>query len=112
MTRPKSGVEKKAAPRSRVRRDEAVLEIDEGAARDVIMRLARVEGQVRAIQRMIEERRDCHVLVQQLNAARTAMERATAQLMVSSLANCIRRAKNGNDEAEIAKLTDTFIKLL
>lgn len=91
---------------------EPVLQIEDRAARDIVARLARVEGQVRAIQRMIDERRDCHTIVQQLGAARTALERATAQLMVSSLSQCIRAAKNGNDEAEVQKLMDTFIKLL
>ena len=91
---------------------EPALQIDDQAAREIMARLARVEGQVRAIQRMIDERRDCHAIVQQLGAARTALERATAQLMVSSLSQCIRTAKNGADEAEIQKLMDTFIKLL
>jgi DNA-binding FrmR family transcriptional regulator len=90
---------------------EAVLGIDDAAAREVIARLARVEGQVRAIQRMIDQRRDCHAIVQQLGAARTALERATAQLMVSSLAQCIRDSKS-NDETDVRRLTETFIKLL
>jgi DNA-binding FrmR family transcriptional regulator len=99
-----------AKPVARV--GEAVLEIDDGAVRDIMARLARVEGQVRAVQRMLDERRDCHAIVQQLGAARTALERATAQLMISSLAQCIRSAKNGADEAEIQKLMATFTKLL
>ena len=110
------GKVKSATPR-RVRKPhahagEAVLNIDEGAVREIIARLARVEGQVRAVQRMIDERRDCHAIVHQLGAARTALERATAQLMVSSLTQCIRTAKNGADEAEIQKLMATFTKLL
>jgi len=100
------------ALKSAARAGEAVLEIDEGAVRDIMARLARVEGQVRAVQRMLDERRDCHAIVQQLGAARTALERATAQLMVSSLAQCIRSAKNGADEVEIQKLMATFTKLL
>jgi DNA-binding FrmR family transcriptional regulator len=92
-------------------RNESILAIDAGAAKEINARLARVEGQVRAIQRMIEERRDCHAIVQQLAAARTALERATAQLMVSSLAQCIRDTKGG-DEADVRRLTETFIKLL
>lgn len=99
---------RKSVPRA----GEAVLEIDDGAVRSIIARLARVEGQVRAVQRMLDERRDCHAIVQQLGAARTALEHATAQLMVSSLAQCIRNAKNGNDEVEIQKLMATFTKLL
>ncbi len=99
-------------PAPPARRGERVetLEIDAQAADEIVARLARVEGQVRAIQRMIDERRDCHTIVQQLSAARTALERATAQLMVSSLAQCLRRSKNGDDE--VRRLTDTFIKLL
>jgi DNA-binding FrmR family transcriptional regulator len=106
---------KKAAeskPRRAAKAGEIALEIDDGAVRDIIARLARVEGQVRAVQRMLDERRDCHAIVQQLGAARTALERATAQLMVSSLAQCIRSAKNGNDEVEIQNLMATFTKLL
>ena len=92
---------KEAKPRRAVkpaaRAREAVLEIDDAAVHDIMARLARVEGQVRAVQRMLDERRDCHAIVQQLGAASTALERATAQLMVSSLAQCIRSAKSGAD---------------
>ena len=101
-----------AAPRQRTARNEPSLSIDPEAAREITARLARVEGQVRAIARMIEERRDCHVIVQQMAAARAALERATAQLMVSSLTQCIRKAKSSSDEGEVRKLTETFIKLL
>ncbi len=100
------------ATKAAARAGEVALEIDDGAVRDIMARLARVEGQVRAVQRMLDERRDCHVIVQQLGAARTALERATAQLMVSSLAQCIRDAKSGDDEVEIQKLMAAFIKLL
>jgi DNA-binding FrmR family transcriptional regulator len=100
------------ARKPRARSNEPPLQIDDQAAREIMARLARVEGQVRAIQRMMDERRDCHDIVQQLGAACTALERATAQLMVSSLSQCIRTAKNGADEAEIQKLMNTFIKLL
>lgn len=107
--------EPKRAPTRRATKaaaGEAVLKIDDGAVRDVKARLARVEGQVRAVQRMLDERRDCHVVVQQLAAARTALERATAHFMVSSLTQCIRSAKNSSDEAEIQSLMATFSKML
>jgi DNA-binding FrmR family transcriptional regulator len=111
MVEPSTKTRRRSAT-ARVREAEVALKIDEAAVRDINARLARVEGQVRAIQRMIDERRDCHVIVQQLGAARTALERATAQLMVSSLAQCIRAAKNGSDEAEVRKLMETFTKIL
>ena len=37
-------------------------------------RLRRLEGQVRGIQRMVEERRDCHEIITQLAAVRSAVD--------------------------------------
>ena len=112
MRKTKTETEAAPAARRRAARSEPSLSIDPDAAHEITARLARVEGQVRAIARMIEERRDCHVIVQQMAAARTALERATAQLMVSSLAQCIRSSKGASEENEVRRLTETFIKLL
>jgi CsoR family transcriptional regulator, copper-sensing transcriptional repressor len=74
-------------------------------------RLRRVEGQVNAVQRMLEERRDCHAIAQQMAAARAALHRAKVQLMTTSMAECLR--PNGNvDNDEMTRLTETFVKLL
>jgi DNA-binding FrmR family transcriptional regulator len=63
---------------------------------------------------MIAERRDCLAIAQQMSAARSALERATVQLMATSMAQCLR--PNGKtatvDERELARLTETFVKLL
>jgi CsoR family transcriptional regulator, copper-sensing transcriptional repressor len=40
------------------------------------MRLARVEGQLRGLQRQIEEEEDCQKIAQQLSAARKALDKA------------------------------------
>jgi CsoR family transcriptional regulator, copper-sensing transcriptional repressor len=40
------------------------------------MRLARVEGQLRGLQRQIEEEVDCQKIAQQLSAARKALDKA------------------------------------
>lgn len=89
------------------------LEIDDATIEEIIGRLRRVEGQIRAIQRMLTERRDCHAIAQQMSAARSALERATVQLMTSSMATCLRpNAKGDIDERELSRLTETFVKLL
>ncbi len=96
------------------RNDEATpLAVPEDVIKEVTARLRRVEGQVRAIQRMIAERRDCHAIAQQMAAARAALERATVQLMANSMAECIRpKAEGGVDQRELKRLTETFVKLL
>ncbi|HEU0259155.1 MAG TPA: metal-sensitive transcriptional regulator [Burkholderiales bacterium] len=44
-------------------------------------RLARIEGQVRAVRRMIEEDRTCENIAQQLSAARRALDRAFYEMV-------------------------------
>jgi CsoR family transcriptional regulator, copper-sensing transcriptional repressor len=39
-------------------------------------RLARVEGQLRGVQRLIEEDQDCEKIAQQLSAARKALDKS------------------------------------
>ena len=42
---------------------------------EITNRLKRVEGQVRGLQRMVEEERDCEAILTQLMAARAALDR-------------------------------------
>ncbi len=48
--------------------------------RKLIARLARVEGQLRGIQRMLEEGEECEKVAQQLAAARGALGKAFMEL--------------------------------
>ncbi|MDP9139617.1 MAG: metal-sensing transcriptional repressor [Pseudomonadota bacterium] len=47
----------------------------------ILNRLRRAEGQLRAIQSMIEDEQDCEKVVQQFAAVRKAMDRAFFDLM-------------------------------
>jgi DNA-binding FrmR family transcriptional regulator len=47
--------------------------------------LARVEGQCRGLRRMVEERRGCEEILQQLVAARNALDRIGCDLLVCNL---------------------------
>lgn len=52
-------------------------------------RLRKVEGQVRAIQRMIDEGRDCEDVLRQVAAATKALKGVGVQLAVSGLEHCV-----------------------
>ena len=76
-------------------------------------RLRRVEGQVRGIQRMLDERVHCHDVLQQMSAARTALERTIVTLMVESLAQCLQPTDERRvDQAELRRLSESFVKML
>ncbi|WP_322797034.1 metal-sensitive transcriptional regulator [Tepidiforma sp.] len=52
-------------------------------------RLARVEGQVRGLRKMVEEQRCCEDVLTQLLAARSGLERAGVLLLERHLQDCV-----------------------
>lgn len=52
-------------------------------------RLARAEGQIRGISRMIEEQRSCEDVVTQLLAVRTAIERIATEIITTHIDDCL-----------------------
>lgn len=75
--------------------------LDDRERRDLLNRLARIEGQVRGIQRMIEEDKYCVDILTQLSAATTALDRVGLRVLDSHVQGCVRDAMvSGGKEAE------------
>jgi CsoR family transcriptional regulator, copper-sensing transcriptional repressor len=55
--------------------------IDPDKKRQMMQRLARVEGQIRGIQKLIEQEQDCEKIAQQLSAARKALDKSFFQMV-------------------------------
>jgi CsoR family transcriptional regulator, copper-sensing transcriptional repressor len=55
----------------------------------VLNRLARIEGQVRGLQRMIEEGKDCEQVLAQLAAVKSALDRVGTHLISHRMKECI-----------------------
>ena len=75
-------------------------------------RVRRVEGQVRAILRMMEEGKDCRELVSQMSAARNALDRAIAVVVSSNLEYCVREhiEKGEDTDSHIQEAVDLLVK--
>ena len=58
---------------------------DESARSDVLNRLRRAEGQLRGIQRMVEEGDDCLKIGQQFSAVRKALDRTYLRMTLCFL---------------------------
>ena len=88
------------------------MDLPEDTIADLIRRLRRVEGQVRGIQHMLSEGRDCRDVVTQMSAANKALEQAGFVLVAAGLTWCLedpeRSAAEGYDIADIQKM---FTKL-
>jgi len=63
-------------------------------------RLARIEGQVRGIARMVEEGRYCIDVVNQIQAVRAALDRVEATILQDHVATCVEGAIRSGDEAD------------
>ena len=67
----------------------AMDESTAGEAETLLTRLRRVEGQIRGIQRMLEEGRGCEDVLTQLAAARSALDRVGLLLMDWHIERCV-----------------------
>ncbi|MGO8862748.1 MAG: metal-sensitive transcriptional regulator [Acidimicrobiales bacterium] len=69
-------------------------------------RLRRIEGQVRGVQRMVEEDRYCISILEQVSAATNALRAVAVELLDDHLAHCVADAvRTGGEEGE-AKLKE------
>ena len=63
-------------------------------------RLRRIEGQVRGLQRMLDEDRYCIDVLDQISAARRGLEAAAQVVLEDHVTGCVRDALNGGDAEE------------
>jgi DNA-binding FrmR family transcriptional regulator len=83
--------------------------LGESAVADAQRRLRKVEGQVRGLQRMIDEGRDCEDVLRQVAAAAGALRRVGVNLALTGLEHCI--ADDTADEQARARFRKAFLEL-
>ena len=66
---------------------------------DLILRLKKIEGQVRGLQRMVEEKRDCQDIITQLLAVRAGLDQAGLQLITTNIHDCLSAERVGDEQA-------------
>lgn len=69
---------------------------------DVVMRLRRIEGQIRGLQRLVQEGKDCREIVHQLAAARKALDKVGFIILTHRMQECLEKKKVEGYEAEKA----------
>jgi len=70
--------------------------------RTIQARLRRIEGQVRGIQKMVDEDRYCIDLLTQVNATRAALESVALQLLADHTEHCVVEAvRSGKGGAKV-----------
>jgi DNA-binding FrmR family transcriptional regulator len=69
-------------------------------------RLARIEGQVRGIARMVDEDRYCIDVLDQVASVTKALQGVAIGLVHDHLAHCVSEAVNESDESGQAKIDE------
>jgi DNA-binding FrmR family transcriptional regulator len=75
----------------------------------LLNRLRRAEGQMRGVQRMIEEGRDCEAILQQLTAVRSALHTASLALARAYATQCLVEA---DDIVTTTQVIDSLMSAL
>lgn len=86
---------------------------DSAAKEEILARLKRAEGQLRGIQKMVEEERSCQDLVIQLVAVKEAVTQIALTALSNQLVHCLQTELQAgrSGEAIIEKFKEAFKKL-
>lgn len=77
----------------------------------VIKRLRRIEGQIKGIQKMVEEEQFCGDILVQVSAARSALNSAGGLILENYIKVCIKdHLINNEDDDDLDKLVDIMVK--
>ncbi len=63
--------------------------VDSRTKGKITARLRRIEGQVRGVEKMVDEDRDCHEIMQQLNSIRSAVQSASLMFLHEAASDCL-----------------------
>ena len=79
---------------------------------DYLARLRRIEGQVRGLQRMIEDDTYCIDVLTQVSAATRALQSVAVGLLDEHVRHCVRDAAIGDDEAHADQMVNEALKAI
>jgi DNA-binding FrmR family transcriptional regulator len=83
--------------------------MDPAVAKKTGAALKRIEGQVRGVQKMVEDDRYCIDVVTQIEAVRAALSRVEADLLRQHLQHCVHKAMHSKDTGEQSRVIEELV---
>ena len=77
-----------------------------------LKRLRRIEGQVRGLQKMVEEDRYCADIMTQISSVHEALRSVGRELMRNHMKHCATSAIRGGDDAAAEAMYDELIDMM
>ena len=85
--------------------------LDEKLARKLDQRLAKIEGQVRGIRKMIADHRYCVDMLDQISAARSGLGAVGQEILRNHIETCVAAALSGTDKKERQEKVGELVRL-
>ncbi|MEN8126997.1 MAG: metal-sensitive transcriptional regulator [Planctomycetota bacterium] len=79
---------------------------------DVLSALRRVEGQVRGVQRMVEDKKYCIDILNQIAAVKGALGSVEKRILERHFQHCVKNAMTSQSEAETSEKIREIIDLV
>lgn len=87
--------------------------IDEQVQKDSLRRLKKIEGQVKGIQKMVEQRKYCIDIINQITAVRRALDVVSLEVMKRHIESCVTEAiKQDRPQEKVDELMETIYKFV
>lgn len=80
--------------------------------KNLLNRLRRIEGQVRGVQTMVENERDCREILQQLSSIRSAVQSASMDFLEEYATDCLLNETLSSDSLQREHVVKDIITLL
>ena len=92
--------------------DRKAVAVDPGIKDKNLKRLRRIEGQVRGLQKMIEEDRYCPDILTQVSSVQEALRSVGRELMRNHLKHCATQAIRSGDAGTAEATYDELIEMI
>ncbi|MGR3915520.1 metal-sensitive transcriptional regulator [Pediococcus acidilactici] len=78
----------------------------------ILNRLKRAEGQIRGIQKMITDGKECSEIIPQLNAVKSSVDRIKGIMVAENLKDCLENPANDKEtqDEKIARAIEMIVK--
>jgi len=79
---------------------------------DILLRLRKIEGQIRGVQKMVEREAECSQILVQVAAAKSAMKRVGTLVIQNYLRSCVGSALDPREGQRNDKAIDKWIDIV
>lgn len=87
--------------------------IDAMTKEDALKRLKRIEGQIKGIQKMVDEERYCIDIINQITAVHNALDSVALRVMKRHIESCVTDAiKSADGKTKVNELMDTVERFI